>query len=128
MTISTTLKHTRTFFGALAFSLFALAGFTGSAYADDVRLSHDTYSGVTSKDSATYLECVSGSVGYGKRIFTTSSRGESQLLTSSADPLQASGIVEVTEQGGVNHFSAYQRDAWQDKGALLTAAQLCAHS
>ncbi|GLK90216.1 hypothetical protein [Pseudomonas turukhanskensis] len=128
MNIPTSLKHARTFLSAVAFSFLALTGLANTAYADDVRLSTDSYSGVTSKDSATYLDCVSGSVSYNERVFTSSSRGQSRLLTSSADPLQARGIVEVTEVDGVNHFSAHQRDAWQDKGALLSAAQLCAHS
>lgn len=128
MTLSTHLNRSRNVLGALAFSLFALTGVASAAYADDVRLSPDSYSGVTTKDSASYLECVSGSVSYNERVFTSSSRGQRQLLTQSADPLQASGIVEVTEIGGLAHFSAHQRDAWQDKGALLSAAQLCAHS
>jgi hypothetical protein len=128
MTTSTHLKHLRTLFGALTFALLALTGLAGTAYADDVRLSHDSYSGITNKDRASYLECVSGSVSYSKRVFTSTNKDQSQLLTSSADPQLASGIVEVTEQDGVNHFSAHQRDAWQDKGALLSAAQLCAHS
>jgi len=33
--------------------------------------------------------------------------------------------VQVTPITGGNHFSAYQRSAWQDKGELLDAAYQC---
>lgn len=111
---------------ALGSLVLAAAGLTGCAATSETRLSWDSLGGSTAQDSSVYLSCVDGRLTPGTATFVSESGGTRQLLTGSADPLQASGIVEVTPIAGGNHFSAYQRSAWHDKGELLDAAYQCA--
>lgn len=112
----------------LAPLLLALASLTGCAATSatsERQLSWDSLGGTTAQSSDAYLSCVDGRVNARTPIFFNEQGATRQLLTGSADPLQASGIVEVTPIAGGNHFSAYQRSAWQDKGELLDAAYQC---
>ncbi|OWP51481.1 hypothetical protein CEG18_10000 [Pseudomonas nitroreducens] len=106
--------------------LLAVASLTGCAATSETRLSWDSLGGSTAQDSSTYLSCVDGRLTPGTATFVSESGTTRQLLTGSADPLRASGIVQITPIAGGNHFSAYQRSAWQDKGELLDAAYQCA--
>lgn len=110
---------------ALGPLLLAVACLTGCAATSETRLSWDSLGGTTAQDSKAYLSCVDGRLTPGTATFLSDSGATRQLLTGSADPLQASGIVEVTPIAGGNHFSAYQRSAWHDKGELLDAAYQC---
>ncbi len=98
---------------------------TGCAATSESRLSWDSLGGATAQDGSAYLSCVDGRLTPGTVTFVSDSGNTRQLLTGSADPLQASGIVQVTPIAGGNHFSAYQRSAWQDRGELLDAAYQC---
>lgn len=110
---------------ALGSLVLAVASLTGCAATSETRLSWDSLGGTTARDSGAYLSCVDGRLTPGTATFVSDSGGTHQLLTGSADPLQASGIVQVTPIAGGSHFSAYQRSAWQDKGELLDAAYQC---
>lgn len=110
---------------ALGPLLLAVASLTGCAATSETRLSWDSLGGTTAQDSKAYLSCVDGRLTPGTATFLSDSGATRQLLTGSADPRQASGIVEVTPIAGGNHFSAYQRSAWHDKGELLDAAYQC---
>lgn len=114
---------TRIAFGPL---LLAVASLTGCAATSETQLSWDSLGGTTAQDSSTYLSCVDGRLTPGTATFVSEGGTTRQLLTGSADPLRASGIVQITPIVGGNHFSAYQRSAWQDKGELLDAAYQCA--
>lgn len=110
---------------ALGPLLLAVASLTGCAATSETQLSWDSLGGTTAQDSNAYLSCVDGRLTPGTATFVSDSGATRQLLTGSADPLQASGIVQVTPIAGGNRFSAYQRSAWQDKGELLDAAYQC---
>ncbi|MDF3863691.1 hypothetical protein P3W53_04410 [Pseudomonas denitrificans (nom. rej.)] len=105
--------------------VLAVASLSGCAATSETRLSWDSLGGTTAQDSNAYLSCVDGRLTPGTATFVSDTGATRQLLTGSADPLQASGIVQVTPIDGGNHFSAYQRSAWQDKGELLDAAYQC---
>lgn len=106
--------------------LLAVASLTGCAATSESRLSWDSLGGATAQDGSAYLSCVDGRLTPGTATFVSDSGTTRQLLIGSTDPLQARGIVQVTPIAGGNHFSAYQRSAWQDKGELLDAAYQCA--
>ena len=110
---------------ALGPLLLAVASLTGCAATSESQLSWDSLGGMTAQDSSAYLNCADGRLTPGTATFVSDRGTTRQLLTGSADPLQASGIVQVTPIAGGNHFSAFQRSAWQDKGELLDAAYQC---
>ncbi|MBC3478030.1 hypothetical protein [Pseudomonas taiwanensis] len=90
---------------------------------EDFRLSSDNYSSQTEKSSTSYLDCVSTIVSGRNETFINSEDGKTLLFIDSADPLKASGMVELFQVGGVNKINAYQRAARYDKGALFDAAR-----
>jgi len=111
---------------ALGPLVLAVASLTGCAATSEQQLTWDSLGGTTAQDSGAYLSCVDSRISARTPIFFSEDGATHQLLTGSADPLQASGIVAVTPIDGGNRFSAYQRSAWQDKGELLDAAYQCA--
>ncbi|MFR0693001.1 hypothetical protein ACLUTX_26655 [Enterobacterales bacterium AE_CKDN230030158-1A_HGKHYDSX7] len=120
-----TTPNRRTARIALGPLLLAVASLTGCAATSETRLSWDSLGGTTVRDSGAYLSCVDGRLTPGTSTFVSDSGTTRQLLVGSANPQQASGLVQVTPIAGGNHFSAYQRSAWQDKGELLDAAYQC---
>ncbi|QRY82492.1 hypothetical protein JVX91_22070 [Pseudomonas sp. PDNC002] len=108
--------------------VLAVASLTGCAHTTQSQLTWDSYGGTTAQGGSAYLHCVDGRINRDTPTFLSDRGTTQQLLTGSADPQHASGIVEVTPIAGGNRFSAYQRNAWQDKGELLDAAYLCSHS
>lgn len=107
--------------------LLLAAGLAGCASHEATRLSWGRPAATSQQSLWTYLDCVSSKVSSGPTYLTFSERS-GELLVGSADPQQASGRVQVEERAEGMHFSLYQTNAWQDRGGLVNAAQLCANS
>ncbi|MNF44477.1 hypothetical protein D3C84_255880 [compost metagenome] len=125
MNTTTTGKLSRTIeTGKVSFlSILLLA--TGCAYNPDIRQSHDNTSGFTNRDNADYVACVKDEVRGDTETFTEEENGKTRLFIGSTDPNKASGLVELANSAGENHYSVYQRNAWQDKGSLINTALAC---
>ncbi|MDH4608420.1 hypothetical protein [Pseudomonas sp. BN102] len=101
---------------------------TGCAYNPDIRQSHDNTSGFTTRENADYVACVKDEVKADTETFTEEENGKTRLFIGSADPNTASGLVEFSSSEGENHYSVYQRNAWQDKGRLINTALACSRA
>ena len=101
---------------------------TGCAYNPDIRQSHDNTSGFTTRENADYVACVKDEVRGDTETFTEEENGKTRLFIGSTDPNKASGLVEFSSSQGENHFSVYQRNAWQDKGRLINTALVCSRA
>nr|WP_319528414.1 hypothetical protein [Pseudomonas laurentiana] len=106
----------------LACALFIVSG---CAHNPDIRVGHDTVDGITSKDNNAYMDCIRNEVKNGVPTFTVENNGKTDLFFGSTDPTTTEGLVELSSANGHNTYSAYQRDAWYDRGRLLDAAQAC---
>ncbi|NIF19635.1 hypothetical protein [Pantoea sp. Cy-639] len=100
----------------------------GCAQNADVRGGHDYTSGTTVKNPPDYLVCVQDELPSGSKVYLLNNSSAMDLYVDSTDPKKASGLVEVQGAGAQHKFTAYQRDAWYDRGRLLDAALLCART
>lgn len=103
----------------------ALLIISGCAHNPDIRVGHDTVDGVTSRDNNAYIACVKNEVKNGVPTFTVEDNGKTDLFFGSTDPTTTEGLVVLSSANGHSTYSAYQRDAWYDRGRLLDAAQAC---
>ncbi len=101
---------------------------TGCAHNPDIRASRDGTSGVTDRTNPEYVGCVTDGIRQDAETFTLEENGKTLLFVGSTDPAKASGLVELSSAQGQNHFSVYQRHAWQDKGRLINAAVMCSRA
>ncbi|MFZ6048613.1 hypothetical protein ACFW0H_21120 [Pseudomonas sp. CR3202] len=101
---------------------------TGCAQNPDIRASRDGTSGITSRADTEYVNCVKGGIRHDAATFTQEENGKTLFFVGSTDPAKASGLVELSNAPGQNHFSVYQRNAWQDKGRLINAAVMCSRA
>lgn len=101
---------------------------TGCAYNPDIRQSHDNTSGFTTRENSDYVACVKDEVKADTDTFTEEENGKTRLFIGSTDPNRASGLVELSSSEGENHYSVYQRNAWQDKGRLINTALACSRT
>lgn len=107
--------------------LLLAASLAGCANHEATRLSWERPATTSQQDRFAYLHCVSSKVSSGPTYLSFSERS-GELLVGSADPLLASGRVQVEENADGMHVSLYQTNAWQDRGGLVNAAQLCTNS
>lgn len=100
----------------------------GCAHDPDIRAGHDNTFGVTAKAPPDYLNCVKAELPASATTYVVQSHDALELFVASTDPSKADGLVKVSEANGQQQFSAYQRDAWYDKGRLLDAALVCSRA
>ncbi|WP_342243236.1 hypothetical protein [Pseudomonas sp. OTU5201] len=105
--------------------LSALLIATGCTHNPDIRASRDGTSGITTRANPDYISCVKDGIRQDAQTFTTEESGKTLLFVGSTEPDKAYGLVELTSGQGQNHYSVYQRNAWQDKGRLINAARMC---
>lgn len=105
--------------------LFAALLVTGCAHDPDIRMGHDNVAGTTTKSPPDYIKCVQSELPAGEKAFMREDNNALALFIESTDPKQSTGLVEIRPSGTQHQFSAYQRDAWYDKGRLLDAALMC---
>jgi len=98
----------------------------GCAQSPDIRLGHDSYSGTTLKHDVEFFDCIKADVHKGEETFVVKDNETSMLFVGKPDPVQASGLVELSGSPGDRSYSVYQRHAWYDHGRLIKAAVLCA--
>lgn len=106
---------------ALAASLLL----AGCAHDPDIRAGRDNTFGVTAKAPPDYLNCVKAELPANATTFIVQNQDALELFVASTDPYKADGLVKVQGSPGRQQYSAYQRDAWYDKGRLLDAALMC---
>lgn len=97
----------------------------GCAHNPDIRVGHDNVDGVTSIGSTAYIDCVKEETNNGTPTFTVENNGKTDLFFGSKDPNRADGLIELSSANGHSAYTAYERDAWYDRGRLLDAAQAC---
>lgn len=97
----------------------------GCAHNPDIRTSGDNVDGITSKSDKAYIDCVKDEVQSYTSTYTVENGGKTDLFIGSTNPGTTDGLVEVSSANGHSLYTAYQRDAWYDKGRLLDAAQAC---
>lgn len=123
---STTLGKRSNFISTSRFSFICVLLLSaGCAHDPDIRASHDNIAGVTSKGDKAYIECVKEEVKGYTSTSTVENNGRTELFLGSTNPTTTDGVVVVASANGHSTFTAYQRDAWYDKGRLLDAAQAC---
>ncbi|MGH2432369.1 MULTISPECIES: hypothetical protein [unclassified Pseudomonas] len=105
--------------------LFAALLVTGCAHDPDIRMGHDNVAGTTLKSPPDFIKCVRDELPAGEKAFMREDNHALALFLESTDPRQSTGLVEIRPSGTQHHYSAYQRDAWYDKGRLLDAALMC---
>ncbi|MCU7238784.1 hypothetical protein [Pseudomonas peradeniyensis] len=97
----------------------------GCAHDPDIRAGRDNTFGMTAKSPPEYLNCVKAELPDTAKTYVVQNQGALELFVASTDPNKAEGLVKVQGSAGRQRFSAYQRDAWYDKGRLLDAALMC---
>ncbi|MDH1145477.1 hypothetical protein N5C60_12735 [Pseudomonas mosselii] len=97
----------------------------GCAHDPDIRAGRDNTFGMTSKSPPEYLNCVKAELPDTATTYVMQNQDALELFVASTDPNKAEGLVKVQGAAGRQQFSAYQRDAWYDKGRLLDAALMC---
>ena len=98
----------------------------GCSHNLDIKRDRNHASGVTVKDTHTYMACIKHELGSGTQTFTVGNNGKINLLIGSADTIMAAGLVELSRGNVQTTYTVYQRHAWVDKGRLIDAAQGCA--
>ena len=104
-------------------SLLAAAALSGCAHNPDIGASHDQVSGQTARSEAAFVSCLQSNLAPGTQVFTSETDSGSRLLFGAADPARASAMLVLSKTGS---YTAYQRDAWYDKGRFLGLASDCA--
>ncbi|MDN7143702.1 hypothetical protein KC131_23920 [Pseudomonas sp. JQ170] len=122
------MKGSRSTTCDLTLSLLVACFLAGCAQNPDIRKGDDYTSGTTVKAPPDYVVCVQDELPGGSKTYTVTENNTLKLFVDSTDPNKASGLVEVHSSGSQHQFSAYQRDAWYDKGRLLDAALMCSHT
>ncbi|MBI6897468.1 hypothetical protein JET64_11710 [Pseudomonas putida] len=97
----------------------------GCAHDPDIRAGRDNTFGMTAKSPPEYLNCVKAELPDSAKTYVVQNQDALELFVASTDPDKAEGLVRVQGSTGRQQFSAYQRDAWYDKGRLLDAALMC---
>ncbi|WP_082071406.1 hypothetical protein [Pseudomonas tussilaginis] len=100
----------------------------GCAQNQDIRMGDDYTAGTTAKSSSDYVACVQSELPGSSKTYTVKEDNGLKLFVDSTDPTTATGLIEVSAAGSQHQFSAYQRDAWYDKGRLLDAALMCSNT
>ncbi|MCW2271000.1 hypothetical protein D3C77_16620 [compost metagenome] len=124
------MKGSRSATCDLTLSLFVACLLAGCAQNPDIREGDDYTSGSTGKSPPDYVVCVQDELqgSPNSKTYTVKENDTLKLFVESTDPNKATGLVEVHGSGSQHQFSAYQRDAWYDKGRLLDAALMCSHT
>ncbi|MNJ40693.1 hypothetical protein D3C77_355930 [compost metagenome] len=122
------MKRSRSITREVILSLFVSFFLAGCAQNPDIRTGDDYTSGTTAKSSSDYVACVQGELPKSSNTYTVKENDALKLFVDSTDPDKATGLIEVSAAGSQQHFSAYQRDAWYDKGRLLDAALMCSNT
>ncbi|MDH0301843.1 MULTISPECIES: hypothetical protein [unclassified Pseudomonas] len=112
----------------LTMALAASLLLAGCAHDPDIRAGHDNTFGMTAKSPPDYLNCVKSELPASATTYVVQNQGALELFVASTDPNKADGLVKVYGANGQQRFSAYQRDAWYDKGRLLDAALMCSRA
>lgn len=103
--------------------LFLAAMLTGCSHTRDIGSSQDQVVGQTARNNAAFVSCMQNDLNAQTQVFASKTDNGSRLLIGAADPAKASAMLELSGSGS---FTAYQRDAWYDKGRFLGSALDCA--